>query len=407
MDSLGSIATSEDSKLGATKPLGPPQFNDPPKITTDTLNVMLNYCLANGVEDLLMLVGDPWCVIWSDRVVRLGQRALYLNEIEDLICEMTGNTNAAITVSRCNDLDFTYILKVGRNQFIRWRCNVTGCLGPNGSRGMELVMRPVGKVPKTMDQLQLPAYIVNAAMPKTGIVIITGPTGSGKTTALDAMLHAQATHPDGKHIITYYSPIENDLNAIPNRTGLIAQTEIGEPGFGAHLPSYEKGGRNSLRRHPMVLAYGEARDRVTIDAAVRGSITGHVCYTTTHTPSVHMTIQRMADEFKGSDRIRISTALIDNTRLIFHQRLLKTPSGVGRTPVRSALALTRDMRSHLLKERIEHLPAAMMELTDSEGIGLLADATRQYQAGLLHEDEMVIIEAELASERDDAFKNRR
>lgn len=405
MDSLGEPLLRDVSTIGANKPLEKAAFTDPPKLSTDSLNTMLKYCLDNGVEDLLMLVGDPWCVIWSDRVVRCGQRNLYMSEMEDLLCEMTGNTNAAIAVSRCSDLDFNYILKVERNKAIRWRVNVTGCLGPNGSRGMEVVMRPAIAKAKTMEQLKLPEYIVNAAMPKNGIVIVSGPTGSGKTTAVDAMLRAQATHPDGKHILTYYSPIENDLNSIENRTGLIAQTEIGEPGYGAHLPSYERGGRNSLRRHPMVIAYGEARDRVTIDAAVRGSITGHVVYTTTHTPSVHMTIPRMADEFRGSDRVRICTALVDNSRMIFHQRLLKTPSRIGRTPVRSALVLTRDIRSFLLRQKIEHLPAAMMELTDSQGIGLLADATRQFEAGLLHEDEMLMLEAELASEKEDAAKN--
>lgn len=386
------------SELGATKQLPSPTFEEPVKLTLESLDKMLGFVLENGVDDLILLAGNPWAVIWSDEIKIPGQRALYVEELEQLLVEMTGNPNAHIDLSRAKDIDFTYSLRAIRGRNVRFRCNATPCLGPNGQRGLEIVMRPTGKVPPTMVELGVPAYIRDAALPKSGIVLICGPTGSGKTTLLDSIMRAQATHPQGRHILTYYAPIENDLNIIPGKTGLIAQSEVGVPGYGAHLTSFAAATRNSLRRHPMVIGYGEARDKETIEGAVLSAMTGHATYTTTHTSNVHMAISRMADAFSGSDRTRITNGLIDQSRLIVHQRLVRRPSGIGRAPVRSALVLTQDIRSELLRTHIDRLPAAMLDAVNSYGIGLLADAQAQYEAGNIHADELASIEAEMKSE---------
>lgn len=398
MDTLSQGRPSAVDGLSATVQLPAPGFIEPNLIDIATLNEMLAYCIANKADDLILLAGNPWAVIWSEQVRLLGRRELFTDELERLLITMTGNPNAAIDLEQAEDRDFGYKMPTGRGRYARFRCNATACLGPHGQRGLEIVIRPFGKVPPTMDELGLPAYIKEAALPKTGIVMVCGPTGSGKTTMLDSFMRAQATHPEGRHILTYYSPIENDLNLIPGRTGLIAQSEIGIKGYGAHLLSYPRAVRNSLRRHPMVIAYGEARDAETIEGVVLSSMTGHATYTTTHTPNVHMAIPRMADCFSGADRSRLTNQLIDNTRLIVHQRLLKRPNNIGRAPVRSALAFTQDIRDELQRTRIDQLPAAIYKATVEQGIGLLEDATRQYDAGAIHSSEMIALEAELKSE---------
>lgn len=390
--------TTQSSQLSASRDLASPDFKDPVKLDLDALANMLTYTLDNKADDLILLVGNPWAVLWSEQIRLIGEREIYMEEMEQLLVAMTSNPNAAIDLSRAEDLDFTFPLRVGRGKSIRFRCNATACLGPNGQRGMELVMRPTGKVPPTMEELALPAYIRDAAMPKQGLVLICGPTGSGKTTLLDSIMRAQATHPLGRHILTYYQPIENDLNIIPGKTGLIAQSEIGKPGYGAHLKAFAEATRNSLRRHPMVIAYGEARDPETIEGAVLSAMTGHATYTTTHTSNVHMAIPRMADAFKGADRVRITNGLIDNARLIVHQRLVRRPNGIGRAPVRSALVLTQDIRTELLRTPVDRIPAALFDAVRASGIGLLEDATAQYEAGNIHEDELYAIEAELKAE---------
>lgn len=392
----GAASMSEAvAALGANKALGAPSFDDPIKVDLAALNQMLHFCLDNGADDLLLMAGAPWAVIWSDKVCRVGTRALYVEELEQLLVEMTGNANAHIDIGRAEDLDFTYALRVQRGRNVRFRCNATGCLGTNGQRGIEIVARPTGKVPPTMLELDLPAYIRDAAMPKAGIVLICGPTGSGKTTLLDAIMRGQATREEGQHILTYYAPVENDLNIIPDCTGLISQCEIGKAGYGANLKSFAAATRNSLRRHPMVIAYGEARDPETIEGAVLSAMTGHATYTTTHTSNVHMAIPRMADAFSGADRSRVANGLIDQSRLIVHQRLVARPNGIGRSPVRSALVLTQDIRTELLRTNIDHLPIAMFEAVKAHGIDLLKDAEAQFSAGKIHERELYAIESEM------------
>jgi len=395
---MDAVDKQDRPSLGASKSLPMPEFSDEFRLDVEALNKMLRYCVDNGVDDLVLLSGSPWAVLWSEKVVRIGKRPLTTEELGELVNSMTANPNAAMDLARAEPSDFTYSMPLDRGRNVRFRCCATACLGPRGRPGIEVVMRPSGKVPPTLDDLGVPDYIKRACMPKSGIVLICGPTGSGKTTLLDGILREQATHPDGRHIITYYAPIENDLNNIPGITGLISQCEIGRQGYGAHLQSFPDAVRNSLRRHPHVIVFGEARDPETIEGAVLASMTGHATYTTTHTSNVHMAIPRMADSFSGGDRVRITNALIDNTRLIVHQRLLKRPDGVGRAPVRSALVVTQDIRHELLRTRTDLLPAAIMEATIAHGIGLLEDAQTQFKRGLIHEDELLALEMELKME---------
>lgn len=397
----GSELVKPSNDLSASKELNKPDFLVPPVMDRTTLEKMMHYCLENKADDLILLEGAPWSVIWSERVVRVGEpdRRMTYEELGNLLCDMTGNPNAKLDLSLGNDRDFSYALPVGRIKSVRFRCNATGCLGSRGGQGMEIVMRPSGKVPPTMWELGLPDYIINAALPKTGLILVCGPTGSGKTTLLDSIMRAHATDPMGKHILTYYAPIENDLNAIPDVTGLIAQCDIGDSGYGAHLKTFAEATRNSLRRHPMVIAYGEARDRETIEGAVLSAMTGHVTYTTTHTSNTHMAIPRMSDMFSGGDRVRVSNGLIDNSRLIVHQRLVRRASGIGRAPIRSALALTQDIRAELLRTPVDLLPHAIFEATNSMGLGLLEDAERQFKAGVIHQEELDSIEQEMKMEK--------
>lgn len=387
-------------ELSASKELKMPDFADPIVMNLEDFELILKYCLDNKVDDLILMSGNPWSVMWSDRVVRMGKRKRTTSELGRLLNIIRGSDNASIDVSaKANPADFGYSLAVSRSVRVRFRVSCTSCLGADGQPGFHFVVRPAGKVPPTMDQLGVPKLIQDNCMPSSGIVLITGPTGSGKTTLLDSMMRAQATREDGRHILTFYAPIENDLNIIPGITGIISQCEIGAPGYGANIKTFSEAVSNALRRHPNVVLIGESRDQETIEGAVTLAMTGHTTYTTAHTSSVHNAIARMADNFP--DRARITTALVDNTRLIVHQRLVKTPSGIGRAPIMSALVLTQDVRSDLARvSNIDLIPAKMNEFTKdkSVGINLLDDAIAQFEAGKIHEDEVYAIQRELKTE---------
>lgn len=383
--------------LSASSELPEPDFDEPYIFDMETLNAALRFCLDNKVEDLILMSGIPWSVMWSSKVIRLGKRPLVTEHLKLLVNNMTGNANAALDLmSQAMPYDIAYTLRLERGRSVRFRVSITSCLGADGYQGIHFVIRPTGKVPPTLIELATPQLIIDNCEPSSGIVIVTGPTGSGKTTLLDAIVRKLATQPDGKHILTYYAPIENDLNTIPNVTGVISQCEIGRAGQGANLTSFSEGVSNALRRHPHAVLIGEARDAPTIEGAVTLAMTGHATYTTSHTSSVAMTIPRMADSF--ADRVRITNALIDNCRLIIHQRLVKTPSGIGRAPIRSALVFTQELRTSLLRlPNIDNLSDAINEAVRDESIGidLYKDALRQFEDGKIHEDEMLSIEREL------------
>lgn len=371
-------------------------FMEPQIYRKEHLVQLLKHAFQIKAEDVFLSVGYPASVMWSESVHYIGKRRLHYQELGDLLNEMLNDDNARLDLSRGNDRDFTYAVEISRGNYLRFRVNVTGCLGPWQTEGLDITFRPMGKCPPTFDELGIPAELQRILIPKIGMIIVCGPTGSGKTTLLDSTVRSLATQKNGRRILTYYQPIENDLHAIPDQTGVIAQAEISEL-HGGHLHTFGLAGRNALRRHPHVIVYGEARDAVTIDASVTSARTGHLVYTTTHTLSVDSAIPRMADEFGENGRVRITNALITSCRAIVHQRLLRTPT-TGRAPVRSWLEMTQDIRSDLIRTPIDALPRRMAKFVKERGRDLWVDALEQYDKKKIHDDEMVMLEREIKEE---------
>lgn len=405
MDKVTNLAEAADRRregvveaLVAGKALEAPPFPMPPKVNLDYLDKLLAYCVDNKVSDLILVTDDRIVMKTGADLYRFGERPFYLSEIEDLLADMVRDPNASLEVSRAEPRDFAYVLERVVPKPIRIRGCATGCLGRNGSSGIELIFRPTGKPIPSLDELGVEKYIKDNSEPDSGIVIFTGPTGSGKTTLLDSVLMRNLTRYPAKRIVTYYAPIENDLNNIPNIVGQAVQSEIGIPGQGAHLKDFSLGVRNMLRRNPDQVVFGEARDRATIAGAVLASMSAHTTYTTSHTSNVHMTIPRMVDEFPSDERIRMTNALIDNCRLIVHQRLLRHSDGIGVVAIRSALAFTQDIRNQLLRCDLDKVPLLIKEATESEGISLLDSGIRQFELGNINEATLASLKREMKAE---------
>jgi len=399
------ILPSAQQAIGAFRPLDQPTFDVGPKLQRVEIEEMLHFCIHNGAEDLYLLAGAPWAVQWSGCVHLLGTRELYIEELQDVLAELSGNRNAALQIQQGEDMDFNFSIRnpvrlPGQPaEVLRFRVNATGAMGPNSTRGMEIVFRPAGNNIPTMDQLGIPKDLQKLLMPKTGVILVCGPTGSGKTTYINGILRGQATRKDGQHILVFGAPLEQDLNIIPDRTGLIAQSEIGPGTYGGNLADWMRAVRNALRRHPTVVYFTEARDALSIEGVLLIAQSGHATYTTTHTASTHMAINRLGDNFQGADRVRVMKGYLENTRGIVHQRLLKTPSGIGRSPVRAWVTLTQDMRTKLIREsNLDALPSMIKQFTEQEGRGLWDDAQEQYKAGKISDDEMDSLRDELATE---------
>lgn len=401
MDALSPTTASAQRRgvveaLVSTTKLVPPGFSIPQKITMDYLDQLLLYCVANRVEDLVLLDDEPLSVLWSDAVHRFPGRKIYLSELQELLCKLVDDPGAALRVARAEPCDFNYSVKTDRRKSVRFRCSATSCLGLGGAKGLEIIFRPVGKKVPPLEELGVEQYIIDACTPSSGIVLVTGPTGSGKSTLLDSVLRKLLTTEPAKRLLSFCSPIENDLREIEGLIGQVVQADIGAAGYGGHLKTYEEAVRNMLRRHPHAVYFGEARDKETIEGAILSAMSSHLTYTTTHTSSTHMTLSRMADPF-GLDRTRIIKSLIENTRLIVHQRLLPKSDGLGRVAIRSALNITNDMRDELMRAPVDHVPVLMKEYTESTGLSLLKSAEQQFSFGNIHQRSLDAIEQELGS----------
>jgi twitching motility protein PilT len=213
------------------------------------------------------------------------------------------------------DLDFSYSLKgVGR-----FRVNVF-----RQRHGVGAVFRIIPEAIKTIQELGLPANITNLLDVSEGLILVTGPTGSGKSTTLASLIHSINTSRRA-HIITIEDPIEFVHH---NKNSLINQREVS-----SHTKSFHHALRAALREDPDVILVGEMRDLETISLAITAAETGHLVLATLHTNSATKTVDRIIDVFPESQQSQIRVMLSESLRGVVAQSLTKRADGNGRVAV--------------------------------------------------------------------------
>jgi Tfp pilus assembly pilus retraction ATPase PilT len=277
-------------------------------------------------------------------------------------------------------LDFSFAMSYGEDMTLRFRVNVTPCSSLESPiKGIEIVLRPTAGIPKTVKELNLPTKYINTCNYKEGLVLITGPTGSGKTTTLAALIGHIATT-QKRHIITAEDPIEYDFKLIKNRTSRINQCEVL-----TNIASFSLFTSNALRRSPDVVLMGELRDALSIEGGVRIAQTGHLVYATGHTNDVASALERFADEFEYSEKRGKLVRLISNTKAILHQRLLTCRQG-GRIAIYEDLFLTSKMKMTLYSRMSlggDGVTDLMQEFVESHGTPLMTSIKKAFSNGSL------------------------
>lgn len=338
----------------------------------------IGWCFDQGASDVIIEAGEVLGIKLYGEVYDVGSRQIRYEEVSEIL-KTVYQPAAASLLKSGDELNFQYSVLRDDDSLIRFRVNVTACQGSLGSdEGVEMVLRTIpGDVP-THSALKIEQEIMDACNFKFGIILITGPTGSGKSTMIAAMLR-QIAETQRSHIITYESPIEFDLKGIPNRKSRVIQSEVP-----LHLKNYRIATANSLRRAPDIILFGEARDRETISACIRESQTGHLVFSTVHTNSVDMTVSRMVDEFDPGERKGATSKLVDALRLIVHQRLYPKLGG-GRVAIREFLVFTDEMRRNLQMELLtkDDLGSDISKILKIKGQPLLEDAKVKFKEGLL------------------------
>jgi len=202
----------------------------------------------------------------------------------------------------------------------------------------------------TLEQLGLPKILKEICQNERGLVLVTGPTGSGKSTTLAAMIDILNSSMKG-HIITIEDPIEF---VHESKKCLINQRELG-----AHTLSFANALRSSLREDPDIILVGEMRDLETISLALTAAETGHLVFSTLHTSGAPKTVDRVIDVFPAAQQEQIRAQFAESVQAIISQVLLKRRDGRGRVAALEILAATPAVRNLIREGKVEQLPSAM------------------------------------------------
>ena len=317
------------------------------------INKILDEARALGCSDLHFTVGIPPIVRQGGNLRKLSSYP-DMTEIEILkICEDMCTDKQRQSIKDHIDTDFTYVSSRG----FRHRVNVYRQRG-NTAIALRLLRNDI----PTLTDLDLPPILAEFSMRPRGLVLVTGPTGSGKSTTLAAMIDHVNIHKSA-HIITIEDPIEY-MHA--HKRCMVNQREIGPD-----VPSFSLALRAALREDPDIILVGEMRDFETIEAAVTAAETGHLVMSTLHTTSAPSTIDRIIDVFPASVLVGICT-----------QTLCRTFDGTSRVACCEILnatdsikAMIRDDKVHLIGSAMQTGKATGMQTMDQELAKLVRSRT--------------------------------
>ncbi|TAM56359.1 PilT/PilU family type 4a pilus ATPase [bacterium] len=216
--------------------------------------------------------------------------------------------------------------------------------------GQRIALRALGGAVPSFDELGLPRRILELASLRSGLIVIAGATGSGKTTTAAALLDA-ANEMAARHIVTIEEPIEYRLRA---RKGLVTQREIGldvaDAAHGIHA---------ALREDPDIIFLGELRDGDAVETALTAAETGHLVVTTLHARAADGAVERIVDLAPGERREHVRRQLAQVLAGVVYQRLVRRADGAGRTPAVETLIATPAVRSLVREEKIHQLRNAI------------------------------------------------
>jgi len=307
-----------------------------------------------GASDLHLVAGQPPALRIRGEMERVKYKVLDNDELKAMLYEIAPEHKVK-EFEETGDVDFGYdILGIARyrsNFFMQ-------------KFGVAAVFRQIPEQIMTAEQLGLPPVLSKLASLPRGLVLVTGPTGSGKSTTLASILDV-ANRIRKDHIITIEDPVEF---VHQSRGCIVNHREVG-----LHTKSFSAALRGALREDPDVILVGEMRDLETISLAIEAASTGHLVFSTLHTSSAAKTVDRIIEVFPADQQNQIRSTLSDGLRAIIAQVLFKRIDKKGRAPALEILIATPAVRN-LVREGKTHQIASMIQTGRKYGMQLLDDA---------------------------------
>ena len=315
------------------------------------IDQFLKLLVEQGGSDLHLTTGAPPMMRLHGHLKPYKFRELAAKDMETLVYEIM-EEEARIRFLDTMDFDFAYEIE----GVARFRVNVF-----RQRKGLGAVFRTIPSKILTADDLGLPEAVRNFGMLSKGLVLVTGPTGSGKSTTLAAIVDLiNETRYD--HILTIEDPIEFTH---PNKRCLVNQREIG-----ANTRSFASALRAALREDPDVIMVGEMRDRETIELGITAAETGHLVFGTLHTNSAPKTVDRIIDVFPADQQEQIRSMLAESLKGVVSQVLLRKKGGQGRVAAHEIMVGTSAVSNLIREDKLHQIPS-IIQTGKKDGMQLM------------------------------------
>ncbi len=321
----------------------------------EIINKALHYVNHYKLSDLHLHVNEP-VAIRVDGEIQVFEDDIVTQLDFDVFIKDWLTQEQRIKFMECYDAD----LAVESGNY-RFRVNLY-----KTAQGLAAVMRKIESEIPSFDSLGLPAVARDIIEQENGLILVTGPTGSGKSTTLAAMVDRINRHRHG-HIITIEDPIEFVHR---NQKSVISQREVSRDTL-----SFSSALRASLREDPDVILVGELRDLETIQLALTAAETGHLVFGTLHTSGAPNTINRIIDVFPSQQQDQVRAQLSQSLRLVMTQRLLRRKGGVGRVGAFEVMTCNPAVRNLIRENKVFQIPS-VMQMARGEGM-ITMDASLQ------------------------------
>ena len=343
---------------------------------------IIKAAVDRGASDLHIKAGDVFRARIHGKLVPLTKQTLKPEQTKQIALHLMTSDEDRAQIDRLQDYDCSWFAPgIGR-----FRVNI---MRQRGS--YMIVMRVIPLQVPTFSQLRLPTVLERVAAAERGMILVTGVTGSGKSSTMAALVNYINQH-ENRHILTLENPIEflhSDINSS------VTQREIG-----SDTDSFKMGLRAALRQDPDVIMIGEMRDADTIDTALKAAETGHLLISTLHTPDAQSTILRIMAMFPPEEQEVVRIRLSESLYAVVSQRLLPRMEGTGRAVAAEIMIVTPAIRDMIAQNRIHEIRDYIADGKERYGM----QTFDQHLADLVHAREVTFETAMSASSNPSDFE---